>query len=146
MKYEYFSVVDKDSATIATKVKLMIAEDLKEFRGKRVKITLERAKSKRSLEQNALFHMYVGIIAKELGYGGREGAEEMKEIIKFKFLRFEKIAPDGEEVLEYVRPTHLLSKYDFIGFIDSVIRWASGFGIVLPDPSDYGYEPDAVNK
>lgn len=151
LKFEYFTditLVENSTADvwIQRNVEKMFREDLKNFAGKRVKITVEKLRSKRSLAQNALFHMYVGILARDLGYGGRDGFEEMKEIIKFKFCKGEKVDERSGEILPYIRPTHTLGKGEFIELIDSVIRWAATtFGITLPAPAEYGFEPDIEN-
>jgi septation ring formation regulator EzrA len=142
MRFEYYSNVNEE-AHIQLNVSKMIAEDLKNFKGKRVRLTLEKIQSKRSNAQNSLFHMYVGIIARELGYGGQDGLEEMKEIIKFKFCKIKKVMESTGEEVEFIQPTHLMKKGEFIELIDSVIRWASAeFCIILPLPSEYGWIDD----
>lgn len=140
MKFEYYSNVDPDTTYIQVGVAKMLREDLKQFAGKRVRITLQRATGKRSLQQNALFHMYVGIIAKHLGYTESDGAEEMKEIIKYKFCKAERVDTQTGEMFTYIKPTHLHSKLEFITLIDSVIKWAAEqFKLALPNPALYGY-------
>ena len=144
MLFEYYSdVTDEIEPHIQNNVRKMFAEDLKNFKRKRVRITLEQVRSKRTLPQNALFHMYVGIIARELGYGGRDGLEELKDIIKFKFCQIEKTMEGTGEVVKLIQPTHTMTKSEFIELIDSVIRWAaSDLQITLPDSADYDFTDD----
>lgn len=131
MRLEYFSNV-KDGKLQAN-ISKIIAEDLKQFEGKRIHLTMERNVSKRTLPQNALFHMYVGIIADHLGYE----LEEMKEIIKFKYCKVEKVDEKTGEVFEMLELTRYMNKLRMMQLIEQTIRFAAGFKIVLPDPSKF---------
>lgn len=88
---------------------------------------------KRSLPQNKLLHVYIGIMAKELGYD----RDDMKEIIKYKFLLSERVDENTGEVFKYVKDTSKLSKEECTDLIESLIRWASEqFAVVLYSPGE----------
>lgn len=130
MKLEYFSnVVD---GVLQKNIKLLISEELKHFEGKRVKVTIERATGKRSSAQNRMFHMWVGILSKELGIE----FEEMKDILKFKFLQGEKVLEATGEVVKYLRHTSHLSKLEFADLCNAVMQFSAELGVILPTPAD----------
>lgn len=131
MKITYYSNV-KDGK-LQSNVSKSIALELKQFEGKRVEINIQKLKSSRSTQQNRLWWMYVGIIAKEIGYT----KDELHEILKFKFLKKEKVDEKTGEVFEYVGSTAKLSKTEFAELVDGLIQWASDtFGIALPMPNE----------
>ena len=108
-----------------------IRSDLAGFEGKRVEITISRAKSKRSTLQNALYWVYVTILADELGYT----KQEMHDVIKYKFLKYEKVFEKTGEILMTFGSTTQLSRSDFADLIDELQRWAAeSLGVVLPEP------------
>jgi hypothetical protein len=131
MKLEYYSnVVD---GKLQNNVRENIAKELKAFDGKRVVVTIEKIKSKRSLQQNRLWWLYITIIANELGYS----KEEMHEIAKMKFLKREKVDENTGEVFPYLTSTTKLNKSEFADLVNDLIRWAAeAFNIVLPLPNE----------
>ena len=127
----YYSEV-KDSR-LQRNVSERLANELKSFEGKRVEIRVQRLKSTRSVQQNRLLWLYSTILSKDLGYD----KNEMHEIIKYKFLRKEKVDERSGEVFDYVGSTTKLSKSEFADMINDLIRWsAETLGIVLPLPSE----------
>lgn len=130
LRLEYYSNVKDGSLQL--NVRKQIANDIKYFEGKRVEIRIEKLRSKRSSAQNRLFHMYVGIIAKELGYE----FEEMKDILKYKFLLKEKVDEKTGEVFKYLGHTSRLSKSEFADLVTGVIQFAAEYGITLPLPGE----------
>jgi len=131
MRLTYYSNV-KDGK-LQKNVSLQIAEELNHFEGKRVEITIEKLKSTRSTQQNRLWWLYVTIIAKEIGYD----KNEMHEILKFKFLKKEKVDERTGEVFEYIGSTAKLNKTDFADMVSDLIRYAAEtFDIVLPLPGE----------
>lgn len=112
---------------------LQIKNDVKHFSGKRIEIRIEKLKSKRSLQQNRLWWLYMGILSKELGYT----KDEIHEICKFKFLKLEKVDEATGEVFPYLGSTAKLNKSDFSDLVSELIRWASEtFNIILPLPGE----------
>ncbi len=131
MKLTYYS--DVKSGKLQKNVSARIAKDLQTFEGKRVEVTMQLLKSKRSVQQNRLWWLFIGIIAKEIGYT----KEEMHEICKFKFLKREKVDEATGEVFPYLASTTTLNKSDFADMVNDLIRWAAEtFSISLPAPEE----------
>lgn len=131
MKLSYYS--DVKSGKLQKNVSERIANDLHSFEGKRIEVTIQRLKSRRSVQQNRLWWLYVDIIAKEIGYT----KEEMHEICKFKFLKREKVDEGSGEIFPYLASTTTLNKTDFANMVNELIQWASEtFSIVLPMPEE----------
>lgn len=130
-KLEYFSNVKE--GRLQKNISELISKEIKYFEGKRVQITIQKQRSTRSNRQNRLFHLYVDIMRRELGYD----FEEMKDIIKYKFLLKERVHEETGEVFKYLGKTSELSKSEFSDLVTDLIRWASvTFGIVLPLPEE----------
>lgn len=128
-KISYFSNVN--GGRLSKAVHSEIAKDLQQFEGKRVEITIRKADSKRSIMQNALYWVYVTILACELGYT----KEEMHEVIKFKFLKREKVSEKTGEIFQYLDTTTKLTKSEFADFITDLQKWsAENLNINLPEP------------
>lgn len=109
-----------------------IALDLNKFEGQRIELTIQKLKSTRSSQQNRLWWLYVGILSKELGYT----KDELHEILKYKFLKREKVDEKTGEVFEYLGSTTKLNKTEFADMVNELIRWsAETFDIVLPLPN-----------
>lgn len=131
MKLTYYSNVT--NGKLQRNVGQQIAADLSHWEGKRVEITIQKLSSKRSLQQNRLWWLYVTILSKELGYN----KEELHEVLKFKFLKRERVIEKTGEVFEYIESTTKLNKSDFADMVSDLIRWASqDLGIVLPLPGE----------
>jgi len=100
--------------------------------GKRLEVII-RAGATRSSEQNNWLHGCIHILAKELGYS----KEEMKSIVKMKFLKREKVDEKTGEVFEYLAETHKLDKMEFSELMEELLHWSdTTFGILLPLPKD----------
>ena len=100
-------------------------------KGKRLELIIKH-KSNRSIKQNSYFHACVTILAKELGYS----KEEMKNIVKYKFLKAEKVDEKTGEIFEYIKDTHALNKEDFFEFQNNMLDWSAQLGIILPVPNE----------
>ena len=98
--------------------------------GARVELTIRRAKSKRSLRQNAYYWgVVVAMLAEHLGYQ----QDEMHEALKFKFLRLHEDEVDG---LPRVRSSASLSTAEFNTYVENVVTWAGAdLGLNIPDPN-----------
>lgn len=128
---EYFSEVKQGK--LQKNVSDKIAKDLQQFDGKKIILTIAKIKSIRSLQQNKYWWACVTILSNELGYT----KEEMHEILKFKFLKREKVLEITGEVFEYIESTTKLSKSEFADISSEMIRWAAqSFNIVLPIPNE----------
>jgi hypothetical protein len=85
------------------------------LRGKRVDVTVEAHRARRSDDQNKLFHVLCHAIGDHLGWE----MEEVKEYLKQKFLLIEK---DGRQ---FCRPTSSLDTAGMSDLIERSIRWAA---------------------
>lgn len=124
-----FGTIKDGRLEITNRVKFIL--ELKTFEGKKVEVVI-RDKSKRSVQQNRLFWLYCGIIGSELGYE----KEEMAAILKFKFLKVEKIDERTGEIFQYIQGTSELNKEDFVIFTNRIIQWSAEMGIKLPLPDE----------
>jgi hypothetical protein len=72
-------------------------------------------------------------LAEHLGYS----LDEMKEIIKFKFLKVEETNDMTGEIVTYTRKTSELNKMQFADFCTEVQQWAENkLGMRLPLPNE----------
>lgn len=123
----YFSRIENGQFT-SGRVRNLI----KELEGQRVELVLRKRRSYRTHAQNAAFHGPVlGPITKklrDLGWTGQDGAairaDEVKEILKFKFLRYDVVDHNTGEIHTFVKETHKLTKSEFSELITDCILWA----------------------
>jgi hypothetical protein len=111
-------------------------EQLGQLKGS-VEVTVEKARSRRSLNQNAYYWgVVVKMISDELGYTPEEVHEVLKEKFNPKDLAL--MAYDNQTI-EQVRigvSTANLGKLDFCAYIERIQRWASEFlHLNIPDPN-----------
>ena len=130
MKLEYYSEVK--NGHLSKSVRNKIASELLQFEGKRVEIRIEKLKSKRSIQQNRYWWLAMTILGNELGYS----KEETHELMKFKFLKRERVIEKTGEILEYIESTTTLNKSDFADMVTDMVRWAASMGIVIPLPGE----------
>jgi hypothetical protein len=118
---------------LQSNVRAQIANELANFNDKRVEITIKRLSAKRSDRQNRLYWLYVSIIAKEIGYA----KNELHEIMKWQFLKREKVNEKTGSVMYYTISTTSLNKLEFADMVTEIIQWAAlEFDIVLPLPEE----------
>lgn len=128
MKETIFCDVDLDGS-VKTNRKLF-KESLLKFKGKRIMVTFE-SKNNRSVQQNRLWWLLMGIIAEELGYS----KNEIHDICKYKFCKRTLVDEKTGETFEYLKSTSKLTKEEFGTLIDSLTEWVgTNFGIRLPQP------------
>lgn len=97
------------------------------------KITVAPNARKRSLDQNALYHKWCGIIAAETGHSH----DEIHEWCKGQFLE-PRIVEFRGEVME-IRTTTNLTTAQMSDFMNRVYAWAtSELGLLLPIPEELG--------
>jgi len=130
MKLEYYSEVK--NGHLSKSVRNKIASELLQFEGKKVTVTIQKLKSKRSIQQNRYWWLAMTILGNELGYS----KEETHELMKFKFLKRERVIEKTGEILEYIESTTTLSKSDFADMVTDMVRWAASMGIVIPLPGE----------
>lgn len=98
----------------------------------KTKVEIKKVTSKRSEAQNKLYWMWIGLIAKELGYS----TGDMHELVVQQFL-----PPEVKEVMGKVvtiwPSTKTLKVAEFSHLLNMVDIWASDdMGIILPKPRD----------
>ena len=100
---------------------------LQSLDGKRVEVTVEKYRRKRTVDQNSYFHgVVIPLIAKETG----EDPETVKAFLKEKFAAklpaFKTWIP---------KPTHLMDTVEMTELVERSRVWASEFlNTTIPDP------------
>jgi hypothetical protein len=116
----------------------LLREWANKFRGKSIKIRIERAGSRRSHPQN---NFYFGVVVEEvrlalLQLGHQMTKEETHEFLKFKFNTVS-IANDHGEELAVPGTTSTMTKTEFGEYIGKIAQWCAEYlGIVLPQPGE----------
>lgn len=137
MKQEFFSGVT--NGCLQKNVSGSIAKELQRHEGKRVRIIIERLKSKRSHQQNAYLHLLFTIFTEALNELGNEFQMlEIKELCKCKFATIDVVnEKTGEVIGQRIKGTSEMTKTELNEFIENIIRWAADFfHITLPYPNE----------
>lgn len=121
-----------DKPSIKFNSKSAFLSDLKDFKHEqRVWVIIEKYHAQRSLSQNSLLHLWLGIIAEEMGV---DDIEEPKYFLKEKFLKVpltdkngNELADENGEIIMVVKDTSALNKLEFGEFMDKVYRWSLDF-------------------
>ncbi len=94
-------------------------------------VTVEPYKTRRSLNQNALYWRWLSILAEETGHDN----DDLHEFFKAKFLEPRTVDLHGEEIA--VRSTAKLAADEFKLYLDKVYAFVtSELGILLPLPEE----------
>jgi hypothetical protein len=116
----------------------LLREWANKFRGKNIKIRIERAGSRRSHPQNAY---YFGCVVEEvrlalLQLGHQMTKEETHEFLKNKFNMIP-VANSVGEAIEVPGKTSTMTKSEFGEYIDRIAQFAAEYlGIVIPAPNE----------
>lgn len=95
---------------------------------------------KRSLSQNALFHVWCREMSDHFKERGADITEErMKELIKYKILGTEDRKINNTVIPGQVRETSGLDRGEMMDFMDRVNEWAMDHGLFLSCPQDSEY-------
>lgn len=94
-------------------------------------VTINKYKKDRTKSQNALYHMWIGIISNDTG----NSHDELCEIFKLKFLGSETLSALGFKI-ERPKSTTKLSTQEFTDYLDKIEGLAISIGIRLPHPED----------
>lgn len=95
---------------------------------------------KRSLSQNALFHLWCREMAAHFSSKGAEVTEEkMKMLLKYKFLGTESITINNTVIKDQVKETSGLDRGEMMHFMDQVQDWALDHDVYLTCPDDSEY-------
>lgn len=132
LKFHFYSNVSPEGK-LQKNVTAQIVDTLQEFSGKAVEIIIKRKSAKRSDRQNRYWWVLVTILSNDLGYT----KEEMHEILKYKFLKREKVDERTGLVMEYLGSTTELNKMEFADMITDLRRWSEqDLNIYLPEPNE----------
>lgn len=109
MKIIYFAKVEEGKLKITNRKSFDL--EIEALEGKRLQITIER-NSKRTSPQNRYLHALFTIFTKALNeLGNNFKVEEVKELVKCKFLTIDVVNEGtGEVIGERVKGTHELDK------------------------------------
>lgn len=93
----------------------------------------------RSLSQNALLHVWFDTMAKHFSRKVDTNAEQMKALMKLKFLGTEDIIVGNTVIEGQLKRTSKLDKGEMMRFMDDVYDWALDHGVRLSIPEDSEY-------
>lgn len=97
----------------------------------------EEYQSPRSLDQNALFHVWIREMVKHFKRARPElTEEEMKAIVKYRFLGTESIKAGKIMIDNQLRSTTKLRRGEMYQFMEQVYAWALDLGCQLSTPAD----------
>lgn len=137
MKYEIKSHVENGKLN---RNKPLIQDAIKSLEGKDVIITIEKAKKKRSNQQNRfLWSTVYPIVRNCLKEAGNDfSIEQTHDLMRLKFLK-EVILVDENtaECIERVKSTTELSTVDFMEYLMEIQKMCNEwFGVVIPQPGE----------
>lgn len=98
----------------------------------------------RSMNQNSLFHVWCDELANSFTKRSKDGKvfgkDEMKVIVKHKFLGYDEIKIGNTDIPPQLKTTSNLEKGVMFEFMNNVERWASDCGVILSNPADSEYK------
>lgn len=101
--------------------------------GKQFDVTITVYREKRTIPQNRLYRLWLGLISDELGYSNRD---DLHEVFKMMFIGTKKVEVAGIEQSIPISTTSL-NTVGFTQFLERLEAWAeSELGIILPHPED----------
>ena len=127
----------KFSATIQNKVivpsnESYVRHHLEKMEGKKVWVTVEKQQSKRSLNQNAYYHLCLQIIANETGHSKKE----LHRLFAGLFLPRVEMIFNGKKYA-MAGSTSTLKVGEFVEYFMKIQVEAAQMGIILPSPDDF---------
>jgi hypothetical protein len=137
MNYEIRSEVKNGTLTRNTN---LIKDAIQTFEGKQIVIKIEKAKKKRSTQQNRFYYgVIIPIVQNCLKEAGHIMTNESThDLIKLKFLK-EALFVNEEtgEVIERIKSTTELSTSQFMDLLAEINNFTfEYFGVSLPSPND----------
>jgi hypothetical protein len=137
MIYEIISEVRNGTLTRNTN---LIKDAIQTFEGKQIVIKIEKAKKKRSTQQNRFYYgVIIPIVQNCLKEAGHIMTNESThDLIKLKFLK-EALFVNEEtgEVIERIKSTTELSTSQFMDLLAEINNFTfEYFGVSLPSPND----------
>ena len=102
--------------------------------GKKYSVSVILNRSKRSIQQNSLYWLWLNCISSETG----NEIDTLHDYFKDHFLA-RRVVVFGEERNAAISTTKL-NTAEFTAFLDKVQQFAAGEGIILPNPEDLYFE------
>lgn len=102
-----------------------------------LEFVIRQHRQKRSLDQNALYWSWLGIIGRHMG----EDPDYVHEFFKMRYVASKVATIMGQEI--EVRSTTKLNTAEMSAYLDSIFNFAAHEGIILPHPEDRGYSDAA---
>ena len=137
MNYEIISEVKNGSLT---RNRNLIKDAIQTFEGKQIVIKIEKAKKKRSTQQNRFYYgIVVPIVQNCLKEAGHIMTNESThDLIKLKFLKETLFVNETTgEVIERIKSTTELSTSQFMDLLAEINNFTfEYFGVTLPSPND----------
>lgn len=127
-----------ETGEVVIQNKRLLREWANQFKGKKIKIRIERAGSRRSHPQN---NFYWAVIVEEirlalLRLGHQLTKEETHEFLKMKFNAVQ-IANEHGWALDVPGTTTTMTKTQFSEYIERIAQWCAEYlGLVLPQPGE----------
>jgi hypothetical protein len=137
LNYEIISEVKNGTLT---RNRNLIKDAIATFEGKQIVIKIEKAKKKRSTQQNRFYYgVIIPIVQNCLKEAGHIMTNESThDLIKLKFLK-ETLFVNEEtgEVIERIKSTTELSTSQFMNLLAEINNFTfEYFGVTLPNPND----------
>ena len=106
---------------------------------KDIEVKEKKRSDKRTLDQNNLFHLWVSVIADDLGYTDKEACK--RDIKRIILGQKEDVNRLTGEVIQVDYRTSEMTVSELASFMDKMKAWAqTDLGIYLPYWKDPGYE------
>lgn len=132
MGYEIIHTGKVIEGTLTGIPKKELANELKFFEGKSVDLIIRKHKKYRSIYQNRYYWMIITMIGNDIG----NTKDEMHDILKFKFLKAEKVDENTGEIFPYIRDSSDLSTVEFEDYLSEIRKFAAEYlhmNIPLPN-------------
>ena len=147
IKLQYKATVKNGAITMGPQIRKRMAQEVgKAFDGKKITITIERAKKSRSVSQNAYYwsvvipHVLAGFIdlGHDLQMGNKEHQELIHQLLKERLLsNGHQVTDVNGEVIQLSSSTKALGVGDFMDYLARVERWAQEhLNIAIPAPGE----------
>lgn len=121
-----------------TRNRNQLKDIIKSFEGQNVVITIDKAKKKRSNEQNRfLWGICYAVVQNCLKEAGNNfSINDVHELLKLKFLKTSVLVnEDTGECIERIKSTAELSTTDFCTYVMEIQKFTEEwFGIIIPEP------------
>lgn len=121
-----------------------IGNELKATCGKRdfpIEVIFKKAKSKRSISQNALYWEWMSQMGVFFSRNGiKMDKEKSHELMQHTFLGYREWTTPKGELIRTLKTTTALSVGEFSHYLSQIDAWAAEKGLMLTRPEDNDYE------